>query len=313
MDNLDAVSRWLYAGRFLILVISVQAAILAALVALPSGKINLWFFLPLLLGFVVLHALSNFSNDYFGYARGHDTPDSPRVTYTIHPLAHGVLTKRALVTGLGILWAVALLVAAFFFWQRGWPALVLSIAGALLLYLYDAAPTSLKAMGLGEFASFLVWGPLMVGGGYFCLTGDFSWSAVAVGTPYGLGIAAILVGKHIDQAAFDAGKHIRTLPVLLGEPRSRFLNQTLVVGMYLLVALAVFFRLMTPWALLVFLNLPSAWRVLKTCASPRPNEAPAGWVGWPLWLHRFNLVHNRRFGWLYLLGFACQAVWSLWG
>ncbi|NNM66749.1 MAG: prenyltransferase, partial [Spirochaetales bacterium] len=121
------------------------------------------------------------------------------------------------------------------------------------------------------------------------------------------------IGKHIDQDGFDEGHKIRTLPVLLGEPRSRFLNQVLVAGMYLLVALAVFFRLMTPWALLVFLNLPSAWRLLKVCSAPRPSEAPAGWIGWPLWLHRFNLVHNRRFGWLYLLGLGAGAAWNLWG
>ena len=311
VETLDAVSRWLYAGRFLILVISFQAAVLAGLTALPTGKMNLWLFLPLLVGYLVLHALSNFSNDYFGFKRGHDTPDSPRVTYTIHPLAHGVLTKKALVRGLVLLWVVAVLVAVFFTWQRGWPALVLAVVGGALLYLYDAAPTSLKAIGLGELASFLVWGPLMVGGGFYCLTGSFSWSALWVGIPYGLGIAAILIGKHIDQAEFDQTHAIRTLPVLLGEKRARVVNQVLVAGMYVLILVGVVIGQITPWVLVVRLNSPASWKVLKVCSASRPAEAPAGWVGWPLWLHRYNLVHNRRFGWLYLLGLAVGAVWTL--
>ena len=35
---------------------------------------------------------------------------------------------------------------------------------------------------------------------------------------------------------------------------------------------------------------------------------PAGYVGWPLWFHRACLVHNRRFGWLYIAGLAAGAA-----
>jgi 1,4-dihydroxy-2-naphthoate octaprenyltransferase len=31
-------------------------------------------------------------------------------------------------------------------------------------------------------------------------------------------------------------------------------------------------------------------------------------VGWPLWYHRVCLVHNRAFGWLYVLGLAVGAL-----
>jgi 1,4-dihydroxy-2-naphthoate octaprenyltransferase len=43
-------------------------------------------------------------------------------------------------------------------------------------------------------------------------------------------------------------------------------------------------------------------------ARPAPAEAPPGYVGWPLWYHRVCLVHNRAFGWLYILGLAVGAV-----
>ena len=311
IDKLDAVSRWLYAGRFLILVISAQAAVIAALLALPSETVNWWYFIPLLAGFLVVHAISNFSNDYFGFMRGHDTPDSPRVTYTIHPLAHNVLTKSSLKVSIAVLWIVALLVGAFFFWVRGWPVLVLLAAGAAVLYLYDAAPKSLKAVGLGEVAAFLVWGPLMIGGGYYCLTGTVSWTAVAASVPYGLGIAGILIGKHVDQAEFDRAHAISTLPVLLGDQGGRLTNQIVVVLMYVLIVILVAVGWLGIPVLLVFVAAPRAWTLLRKASSPRPSEPPEGYIGWPLWLHRFNLVHNRRFGWMYILGLILSGVWTL--
>lgn len=313
VERLDAVSRWLYAGRVLILVISVQAAVIAALLAAPSSSFAPWLIIPLVIGYAVAHAISNLSNDYFGYKHGHDTADSPRVTYTIHPLAHGVLSKEALRGGLWILWGLALVIAAFFVVERGYLAAVLVAAGVAVLYLYDAAPRSLKSVGLGEISSLLVWGPLMIGGGYFCLTGRFSWPAIGASLPYGLGIAAILTGKHIDQARFDRTHGVRTLPVILGDRASRIVNQTMVVAMYAIVLVLVALKILTPFALIVFINAPAAWKLLAASARPQPSAPPAGYVGWPLWFHRFNLVHNRRFGWLYILGLAAGAAWALAG
>lgn len=311
IEQLDAVSRWLYAGRLLILVISAQAAVIAGLLAATNGSIHPLWVIPLLLGFVIAHAISNLSNDYFGFIRGHDTPDSPRVRYTIHPLAHKVVRKEALRGALWLLGGVAALIGLFFILERGLIAAILFVAGIAILYLYDAAPTSLKAIGLGEFAAFLVWGPLMIGGGYYCLTGQISGSAIVAGIPYGLGIASILGGKHLDQASFDREHSLRTLPVLLGERWSRIANQVSVVLMYLLIIALVAARRLTPFALLVLLNAPSAWRLIRACSDPRPEEPPKGYVGWPLWFHRFNLVHNRRYGWLYIIGLLLGDVWAL--
>jgi 1,4-dihydroxy-2-naphthoate octaprenyltransferase len=42
---------------------------------------------------------------------------------------------------------------------------------------------------------------------------------------------------------------------------------------------------------------------------PAPDAPPAGYVGWPLWYHRVCLVHNRAFGWLYIVGAALGAIW----
>src|SRR4051812_8899323 len=182
--HLDPVTRFLYSARSVILVISAQAALIAGLLAITDRRFETVPFVLVLLGYLVLHAISNLSNDYFGYRRGHDTVDSPRRRYTLHPIASGAVTPRLLATGLAVLAVIALAIAAYFVALRGWPALLLTAIGALLLYAYDAAPRALKELGLGEVAAFVVWGPLMIGGGYYVITGRLSGAAYLAAIPY---------------------------------------------------------------------------------------------------------------------------------
>ena len=308
LADLDPIARFLYSARSVILVISFQAALLAGLLALTDGRFALLQFVLVVLAYVVLHAISNLSNDYFGARRGHDTDDSPRRRYTVHPLLSGAVSSQLLVRGMLVLAVVAAAIGVYFVWLRGMPAVWLTVAGALLLWAYDAAPRALKELGLGELAAFVVWGPLMVAGGYFVITGVYSRTALIASIPYGLGVMSILVGKHIDQRRFDESKHQRTLPVLLGEHWARVLNRGAVVAMYLVILAAVAFRMLTPFALLVLIAAPRALRAIRVMSEPAPAAAPAGYVGWPLWYHRVCLVHNRAFGWLYVLGLAAGAV-----
>jgi 1,4-dihydroxy-2-naphthoate octaprenyltransferase len=226
----------------------------------------------------------------------------------VHPLLSGAVSSQLLERGLLILSAVALGVGVYFVMLRGWPALLLVVTGALLLWAYDAAPRALKELGLGEIAAFAVWGPLMIAGGYYVITGQFSSSALIASIPYGLGVMSILVGKHIDQRVFDDGQHQRTLPVLLGELCARAFNRAAVIGMYVVIVVGIAVGAITPFALLVLLAAPRALHALRVMSEPAPSEAPAGYVGWPLWYHRVCLVHNRAFGWLYVLGLALGAA-----
>jgi 1,4-dihydroxy-2-naphthoate octaprenyltransferase len=307
--RLDAVSKFLYSARSVILVISAQAAIIAGLLALAARRFDALAFVLVLAGYVSAHMISNLSNDYFGYKRGHDTPDSPRMRYTVHPLASGVLDSRTLLAGLAIISAIGLGICAFFVVERGWTAAAFAAAGIALLFLYDAAPVPLKSIGLGEPAVFLVWGPLMIGGGYAMIAGQVSPAAFYASVPYGLGVMSILVGKHIDQMDFDRGKSIRTLPVLLGERAARALNVATVALIYAVTFALIALGQLTPFAAVIVVAFPRAWRAMKLMREPRPARPPEGYVGWPLWYHRACLAHNRLFGWLYILGLAGGAVW----
>lgn len=307
--RLDTVSKFLYASRSLILVISVQAALIGGLLAIAVREFEPLYFALVLIGFVIAHMISNLSNDYFGYKRGHDTPDSPRMRYTLHPLASGVLDRRTLATGFAVLCLAGGAVASFFTVERGWLALAFLVPGFVLLFWYDAAPVPLKAIGLGELATFVVWGPLMIGGAYAMITGHVSDTALYASIPYGLGVMSILVGKHIDQLEFDARQGNRTLPVLLGERAARRLDIAIVMLMYGVALALVALGRLSIFTLALAVAVPRAWRALAVLSRPRPVEPPAGYVGWPLWDHRVCLEHGRLFGWLYITGLAAGAIW----
>jgi len=307
--NLDRVSLFLYAARSVILVISAQAAIIAGLLAAGADRFGWGNFVGVLVGFVVAHMISNLSNDYFGFTRGHDTPDSPRMRYTVHPLASGLLDRRTLLTGLALLGVVGLAITAYFIRERGWMGAAFAVAGVSLMFLYDAAPTPLKSIGLGEFAVLVVWGPLMVGGGFAMITGQLSANAMFASLPYGLSVMTILMGKHIDQLDFDSGKDIHTLPVLIGERAARALNIAAVAAIYAITAILIGLGRLTPFAAAIVLAIPAAAHAIKVMSRPHPAAPPEGYVGWPLWYHRACLRHNRVFGWAYIAGMAAGAIW----
>ena len=307
-EHLDPVTRFLYAARSVILVISAQSAVMAGLLAATDRRFEVLPFVLVFVGYLVLHAISNLSNDYFGYRRGHDTVDSPRRRYTLHPIASGAVTPRLLGSGLIALGVVSLAIAVYFVVLRGWTAVWLALIGAVLLYAYDAAPRALKELGLGEVAAFAVWGPLMIAGGYYVITGHWSGEAFAVSVPPGLGVMSILVGKHVDQRDFDTSQRQRTLPVLLGERAARGFNELALVAMYAVTALLVAVGSISPFTLLIVIAAPRALHALRVMSRPTPDAPPAGYVGWPLWYHRVCLVHNRAFGWLFIAGLVLGAI-----
>ena len=53
----------------------------------------------------------------------------------------------------------------------------------------------LKYGGLGELAVLVVWGPLMIGGGYYAITGAWNPYVVLASLPYALSTTAIIFGK----------------------------------------------------------------------------------------------------------------------
>ena len=149
-----------------------------------------------------------------------------------------------------------------------------------------------------------VWGPLMVGGSYYVITGEWSNHVAVASLAYALGPTAVLFGKHIDKLDADAQKKIHTLPVILGEARSRYTVLGMLIGQYAVIVYLVAVGYFTPALLISFAAAPSLRRVFATYRNPRPSEAPPDLPAgvWPLWFVAVTFWYNRRFGMFFLVG-----------
>jgi len=300
-DRLDIISKWLIASRAGVLVITFISAGLAGLFAFRAGKFNLGLWLPLTLGLLMAHATNNLLNDLTDYLKGVDRNNYFRAQYGPHPLEHGLLTMRQVLTYTAVTGLIALGFGAYLVAVRGTLALILLGLGAFFVLFYTFP---LKYIGLGELAVLAVWGPLMIGGGYYVVTGEWNWNVVLAGLPYAFGATSVIFGKHIDKYEVDKAKRIHTLPVILGERVARYAVASMMILQYAFVAYLTIVGFFTPVVLLVFLALPALRLALQVYRQPKPADRPAEYPAdaWPLWFVAFAFLHNRRFGLLFLLG-----------
>ena len=306
--ELDFVSRWLIAARAAVLVITLISSGIAGLFAAREGRFDLLRWALVTLGLLMAHATNNLLNDLTDHLKGADKGDSFRTQYGVQPVEAGLMTVREVLlyaAGTGL---VALAAGTYLAYLRGWPVLILTAIGAFFVLFYT---WPLKYIGLGELAVLVVWGPLMIGGGYYVITGEWSPYVVLAGLPYALGTTAIIFGKHIDKLEADREKGIRTLPVLIGERSARYAVLGMMVLQYLLVTYLVLAGFFTPIMLVVFLSLYGFFKLtVPVYKSPGPTSMPEEYRAdvWPLWFVAFAFLHNRRFGVLFAAGLILEVV-----
>ena len=305
-DRLDVISKWLISTRAAVLIMTFISAAIAGILAFQDGMFNFWLWLVMTIGLIMAHATNNLLNDYTDYVRGVDDDNYYRAQYGPQPLVHGLMTKKqllryAIVTGL-----IAIVCGAILIFTRGGYTLLLMGLGAFFVLFYTFP---LKYIALGEIAVLIVWGPLMIGGGYYVVTGVWEWNVVIASLPYALGVTSVIFGKHIDKIEDDKSRGIHTLPVLLGERLSRYTVLAMMVLQYVLVVYLIVAGYYTLVLLIVFLALRKFFQVLPMFLKPKPDEKPADYPDvWPNYFVGGAFVHNREFGLFYLLGIIINAV-----
>lgn len=309
--QLDVISKWLVATRGAVLIMTFISAAVAGLLALRAGRFNFWLWLLLAIGLVLAHATNNMVNDLTDHLRGVDKGNYFRAQYGPQPLEHGLMNMRQVLTYIVVTGFLAAAAGAYLLYLRGPLAWLLFGLGAFFVLFYTFP---IKYIGLGELTVLLVWGPLMIGGGYYVITGDWRWNVVLAGLPYALGVTTVLSGKHIDKVADDRAKGIRTVPVLLGERNARYTVLAMIALQYALVIYLVAVGFFTPVMLVVLLALPTFNMVWQAYRRPKPEERPENYPAdvWPIWFVGFSFYHNRRFGLLFLLGLIAEVVLRRW-
>lgn len=305
-ERLDIISRWLISTRAAVLIMTFISAAVAGILAIQNGLFNLLNWSIMTVGLILAHATNNLLNDYTDYVRGVDKDNYYRAQYGPQPLVHGLLTKRQLLTYAFVTGLLAIGCGLALIYLQGGLTLFLMVCGAFFVLFYT---WPLKYIALGEIAVLIVWGPLMIGGGYYVTTGVWDWNVVIASLPYTLGVTGVIFGKHIDKLEMDREKHIYTLPVLLHEKPARMLLIILLALQYITVAYLIGTGFFTPILLIVALALSAFARVLPIFRAPKPDEPPADLKEvWPNYYVAAAFYHNRRFGLLYLVGLILNAA-----
>jgi 1,4-dihydroxy-2-naphthoate octaprenyltransferase len=309
--EMDTVSRWLLITRASVFPMTITSGAIGGLLALAgptAADVHWLYFAEALLGLVVAHAANNMINDWFDLRGGVDTAGYVRGQYAPHPILSGLVSKGGLLAAIAAANLVDLAILVHLTSVWGWGVPAFALAGLFVSVFYVAPPLKLKHRGLGEPGVFVVWGPLMIAGTYFATTGRLPAWVFAASLPYALLVTTVLFGKHIDKIEADSAKGIRTLPVILGEERARWVAQALMIAFFALMALLVLGGTLGVWTLATFAALPRLRHVLRVFGEPRPAAAPSDFPIWPLWYVAWAFVLTRRAGGLFLLGLVATAI-----
>jgi len=308
-QQLDIISRWLIASRAAVLVMTFLSAAIAGIFAIRTGEFDFIKWLLVTLGLILAHATNNLLNDYTDYVRGVDEDNYYRSQYGPQPLVHGLLTKKQLLSYAAVSGLLAAVCGLLLIWLRGGYTWLFMMMGAFFVLFYT---WPLKYIALGEIAVLIVWGPLMIGGGYYVITGNWDWNVVIGSLPYALGVTGVIFGKHIDKYEMDKTRKIHTLPVVLGEKTSRYVLLALLVLQYAAVIYLVIIRFFSPLLLIVFVALRTFISILPEFRGPKPQEKPEGYPDvWPNYFVAAAFVHNRTFGMYFLVGLILDVIYLL--
>jgi 1,4-dihydroxy-2-naphthoate polyprenyltransferase len=306
-DTLDILSKWFIATRSAVGTVTIYSGIIGGLLAWQylfanNKPFDFVTWLILTLGLFIAHGTNNLLNDYTDFSRGIDKDNYFRTQYGVHPLAQGFWDKPTALRWFLVSGILATLagIYAVFYTHFAFTVIWLFAVGAFILLFYTYP---LKYVGIGELSIFIIWGPLMIGGVYFVLTGQWDWAVILASIPVGLNVVTINLGKHTDKMREDKVKGVRTLPVLVGEIAARYITMSAIVLSYIITLYLIFVtHFFTPVMLLVFIAIKPAQIALQRMSKPRPTEPPAGYPIWPRWFSTVCFVHNRVFSNYFVLG-----------
>ncbi len=215
----------------------------AALATSDTGRLDLPMFFVLLVIVILMHSAVNTLNDYYDFIKGTDTvanSDDPSDAILVY---NKLNTRHVLWLSLSYLGLAALL-GVYVVFRSGFVPLIVGAVGGLTIVAYSAGKLPISYLPLGELVSGFVMGGLIPLAVYTSLTGRLDFLVLVKAIPFILGIALIMMTNNTCDIERDTPAGRRTLPVMVGRVRARFIYRGIVVLWLLWVGLmgALFFR-----------------------------------------------------------------------
>ena len=209
--------RFFLATRLPFLTATLVPVALGIAAAATQHRFNLGLAALTLLGAVAVHLGLNVANDVFDATSGADD-------YNVNPtlfsggsrvIQYGLVSLRQMIAISAVAYAAAIAIGLYLASVAGWGLLWLGLAGVLISFFYTAPPLRLVHHGLGEPATALGFGPIMVLGAYYVQTGHYALQPLVLSIPVALLVMLILYANEIPDRVADARAGKRTLVVRL--------------------------------------------------------------------------------------------------
>lgn len=226
---------------------------------------------------------TQFLNEYYDGPQDTDNPNRTSFSGGSGAVGPGKLTRNtALVAAGACLTVVASLTVLLIGQGRLAPA-----AGAIMLvaflgaFFYSAPPVRLSASGYGEITTSILVANLVPAFAFILQTGELHRLVAMATFPLtALHIAMMLAFELPDYAA-DLKHQKRTMLIRLDWPNGMLVHNLMVLGGYLLLALAMLYGLPFRIALPAFLTLPlglyQIWQMRRLADGARPNWSALTW------------------------------------
>ena len=223
-----------------------------------------------IIGVVFLHLGLNLLDDWFDYkvgsaqAREKVADEGFRGRMVKYPyLTSGEATHKQLLGAVACFLAVAALMGLVVILIRGWMILGWVAAALVIGISYSGGPLKLGFRGLGELVIFLMFGPLLMSGVYYAITGTLDWKITWLSIAVGLLVTNIVYSHSVLDSIPDAKMGKKTMSHLMGGKKGQIILSALInVIPYIMVVFGVALGQLHPAYLAVLVVLPlSIWLV----------------------------------------------------
>jgi len=260
---------WLKAIRAPFLTATIIPIVLGAVIAWAQYNTFHWgYFALALVGGIFIHIGVNLSNDYFDHLSRDDWNNQTPTPFSggSRVIQQGVIKPYQILLAALISFALGSLIGLYLnYVLAGNVILYIGITGVFLGFFYTGRPIQIgyRGLGLGELATGLGFGPLMVVGSYYVQTQHLTHIPFLASVPVALLIALVLYINEFPDYEADKSVNKKTLPVILGKERAAYLFYGLLLSTYLYTVILVILGLLPVFGLITLLTFPLAVKIIR--------------------------------------------------
>lgn len=230
-----------------------------------QGAFDPLLFVLTLAGVVLAHAGTNVVNDYFDFKSGTDVVNKNRTPFNGGSpfIITGVLTPKQVYWAAITFFAGCAAIGLYLAYAVSLWIVPLGVIGIGLGYFYTSPKLNLAAMGVGEFAVGLGFGPLIVLGAYVVQTGELSPAAFLAGLPVAFLIGLVLFINQFPDREADGSVGKNHWVVRMGLQKAAFWYAGVMTATFVVIVVLWAVGIYPVWSLLALLPAAVAYKAVR--------------------------------------------------